>query len=146
MKLRNKRTGEIAELDNITVCTSSGSLRNRSKHYNSIAELNEELEDYEEPKVGFIIEPMEEDCVSADDLGYEESDVERAKELGLWFESKEEAERAVEKLKAYKRLKYKGFRFKCCDDYHIDYEFTGKCAWKDETEADLDLLFGEEEE
>ena len=71
--------------------------------------------------------------------------IEKLKEFGNYFGTKEEAEKAVKKLKAWKRLKDKGFRFKCCDDYHIDYELTGRCVWTDETEADLDLLFGGEE-
>ena len=60
------------------------------------------------------------------------------------YRNKEAGRKAKERLEAWKRLKDKGFRFKCCDDYHIDYEVTGKCAWTDETEADLDLLFGGE--
>lgn len=104
MKLKNKKTGGLANLivdkDTLRVKTDAG-----WADYDTLAELNEEWEDYEEPKVGYIIDPMEEDCVSADDSGYEESDVERAKEVGLWFETEEEAERAVEKLKAWTRLK-----------------------------------------
>lgn len=34
------------------------------------------------------------------------------KEIGNYFETEEEADKAVEKLKAWKRLKDKGFRFK----------------------------------
>lgn len=151
MKLRNKKTGEVVELDIATVCTSSGLLRNRAKQYDLLAELNEEWEDYEEPEVGFIIEPMEEDCVSADDSGYEESDVERAKELGIWFESEEEAERAVEKLKAWKRLKDKGFRLNHWKEAQLRpnmscVAITGNIKVDEETKSDLDLLFGEEEE
>lgn len=103
MKLRNKKTGEIREIKNILV--------DEMFTVNSLAELNEEWEDYEEPKVGYIIDPMDEDYISADNSGYEESDIERAKELGIWLETEEEAKKAVEKLKAWKRLKDKGFRF-----------------------------------
>lgn len=66
-------------------------------------------------------------------------------ELGNHFETKKEARQAVERLKAWKRLKDKGFSFKGYDDYNIDYELTGRCVWTDETEKDLDLLFGGEE-
>lgn len=36
------------------------------------------------------------------------------KEIGNYFETYEEADKAVEKLKAVKRLKAKGFRFNSC--------------------------------
>ena len=40
MKLRNKKTGEIVEATDFNIISD----------YNSLAELNEEWEDYEEPK------------------------------------------------------------------------------------------------
>ena len=138
MKLKNKKTGEIV-IAYVTHIVSGV----RFDCGQSLAELNEEWEDYEEPKVGFIIEPMEEDCVSADDSGYEESDVERAKELGLWFETEGEAERAVEKLKAYKRLKDKGFRFKFLKNNSIVFD-AGE-GIDDQYVDDMNLLFGGEE-
>lgn len=153
MKLRNKKTGEIGYLvvgkgcDHYVV-TNDG--WDNCGKYNSLAELNKEWEDApEEPKVGYIIDPMEEDCVSEDDSGYVEPDVERAKELGIWFETKEEAEKAVEKLKAWKRLKDKGFRF---DGYTEDFAdlFLSqviRCRFDDfgrESKKDRDLLFGGE--
>lgn len=118
----------------------------RVAEYDSLDGVFEDWEDYEEPEAGYIIDPMEEDCVSADDSGYEESDVERAKEVGLWFETEEEAEKAVEKLKAWKRLKDKGFRFIT----HIDRDNTGQGVARYEWDGyvngeDLDLLFGGEE-
>ena len=69
----------------------------------------------------------------------------RLQEIGNYFLSREEAERAVEKLKAWKRLKDKGFRF---TEYHlspmtIHYDITNENIYaSDETTADLDLLFG----
>lgn len=108
MKLRNKKTGEIKvfalvrannDIDDIT-----------------LAELNEEWEDYEEPK--------DEDYWYIEDLGKVNFSSELLdkvagtpnniliyKILGNYFETKEEAEKAVEKLKAWKRLKDKGFKF-----------------------------------
>lgn len=121
MKLRNKKTGVIVDLVQGYIKDSYYgqkieikplAISNKEGYmYNSLAELNEDWEDYEEQKVGYIIDPMEEDYMSADDSGYEESDVERAKELGIWLETKEEAEKAVEKLKIYNKLKQKGFVF-----------------------------------
>jgi hypothetical protein len=73
--------------------------------------------------------------------------------LGNYFETKEEAEKAVEKLKAWKRLKDKGFRFTFWDmrsgsgkDGHCEGEFVMFSECPDDIEtADLDLLFGGEE-
>jgi hypothetical protein len=150
MKLRNKKTGEIVEIrkdEEIIMPLIDDEGDWYEECYSSLAELNSEWEEYEEPKVGYIIDPMEEDCVSADDSGYEESDVERAKELGIWFETKEEAEKAVEKLKAWKRLKDKGFKF-------VDFNRVNDCAsliratfdegWS-EIYDDLNTCFGGEE-
>lgn len=162
MKLRNKRTGEKAEVEinynSMLVTHEDG--RIVQYYFDSLKDL-EEWEDYEEPKVGYIIDPMEEDYVSADDSGYEESDVERAKELGIWLETKEEAEKAVEKLKAWKRLKDKGFEIEGWDNnIGDDYYKTGQIVlnlnnvknreWDEydqimEIKNDLDLLFGGEE-
>ena len=134
MKLRNKKTGEIKEVEPITI----GGFR-------SLAELNEEWEDYEEPsktiwqiKDSGELQDFEEDDFSD---GY----IESSKSIGNYVDTREEAEKAVEKLKAWKRLKDKGFRF--ID--HIDrdsgqgmtrYEWDGYVNGED-----LDLLFRGEE-
>ena len=72
------------------------------------------------------------------------------KEIGNWFDTKEEAEKAVEKLKAWKRLKDFGCRF-ILDD-HCAVKFVGPDARKitsAETQRSLSeaykLLFGGEE-
>ena len=65
-------------------------------------------------------------------------------EIGNYFETKEEAEKAVEKLKAWKRLKDKGFRF----SYHsfLDRTISYKVPVADEKIGkDLNLLFGGDE-
>lgn len=156
MKLRNKKTGEISELsvdidrpDNgIRVYADGGVCY---KMYNSLSELNEEWEDVpEEPKVGYIIDPMEEDCVSVDDSGYAESDVERAKELGIWFKTKEETERAVKKLEAWTRLENKGFRFNRWKEAPLRpnsscIAITGIMKCDDKARKDLDICFGGKE-
>lgn len=157
MKLKNKKTGEIAKgivtIDEIYVNNQDGLLET----YNSLAELCEEWEDYEEPKepVGFWI---------IDILGLVEYQrtsilkpvqIEYLKEIGNYFETKEEAEKAVEKLKALTRLKDKGF--KICGwnmamrelDVEVPEKFFDKqgpitMGISDETKKDLDLLFGDE--
>lgn len=79
------------------------------------------------------------------------------KNFGNYFETKEEAEKAVEKLKAWKRLKDKGFRFlpeasfieqKNDVGESIGYiSFTmddeGDYVWGDN--KDLKILFGGED-
>lgn len=166
MKLKTKFQDEDFELGEVVDATISTTslvdthikLKAKSKRggehmfaFSRISELFELFEDYEEPKAGYIIDPMEEDCVSAD-LGYAEPDIERAKELGIWLETKEEAEKTVEKLKAFKRLKDKGFKFELWDYDGGNYQErikTGRILFRvkdyEENDTDLDLLFGGEE-
>ena len=105
MKLRNKKTGEIVILiDHIF------------DQYNSFSEVNEEWEDYEEPKEYWCIDwtgGVNHITLLDGSDTYEEN----KKEIGNYFKTKEEAEKAVEKLKAWKRLRDNGFKF--------DYE-----SWK----------------
>lgn len=98
-------------------------------------------EDYEEPKEYWHIFGTN---ITKTQEGLDELYDKRNKEIGNHFSSQEEAEKAVEKLKAWTRLKDKGFRF--ID--HIDrdsgqgmtrYEWDGYVNGED-----LDLLFGGE--
>ena len=75
----------------------------------------------------------------------DEEDMAR-KAIGNYFETKEEAEKAVEKLKAWKRLKDKGFRFDGWDENHhnlgiIEFSFSNVADSVYDFEQDLDLLF-----
>lgn len=106
MKLKNKKTGEIIERYIIETASAIGAGlilqdndTNKHYQYNSLAELNAEWEDCEEPK-GI-------QCI------YYVNHFDAAKLDGVivGFATKEEAKKAVEKLKAWKRLKDKGFRF-----------------------------------
>ena len=113
MKLKNKKTGVITDCiyghDGL-ICVDAWEGECVIYTYGSLAELNEEWEDYEEPKGNWTIDPINEDCI--DDGRYTTPDeLERYEELGLKFDTKEEAEKAVERLKAWKRLKDKGFKF-----------------------------------
>ena len=148
MKLRNKKTGEIVEFkylqsDHVAplVLTTYENDKPEMYKYNSLAELCEEWEDYEEPK-GI-------QCI------YYVNHFDAAKLDGVivGFETKEEAELAVRKLKAWKRLKDGGITFK---NWSINQTGTIDCfaTWgdnippsrKDPTlQEDLDLLFGGEE-
>ena len=144
MKLRNKKTGEIVEFRYLQsdyvaplVLTIYENDKPEMFTYNSLAELNAEWEDYEEPKEYWRI-----DCDGEiEDDEYEGTSFDKdCKAIGNYFETKEEAEKALEKLRAWKRLKDKGFRF---ERWFQRWLVGGK--YNDETRADLDLLFGGEE-
>ena len=147
MKLRNKKTGEIREAADVIIenLKKNGSTLNAI----SIDEIRNEWEDYKEPKgvyvvtgFGSTIEFVKTDLTSR--LGY--------KEIGNYFETKEEAEKAVEKLKAWKRLKDNGYEFNGIGVNYDGYKIYLKCdIMKKEhytpaqDHKDLDLLFGGEE-
>lgn len=144
MKLRNKKTGEIGYLyehslvqDIIIVYDVKGIVGK----YNSLAELNSEWEDYEEPEEYYFIADFGGIC--ARDKGKFVEDEEDRKQIGNYFETKEEAEKAVEKLKAWKRLKDRGFRVIDYGDEDIRYEIKDRY---DGCLSDLEtVLFGGEE-
>lgn len=175
MKLRNKKTGEIRDVESLG---HEKSLRDKygpqitlswnteyenlgeCRTYNSLAELNEEWEDYEEPNEFWFIN----DCGKIRKYEYNGGcsyPVVEAKLIGNYFETKEEAEKAVEKLKAFKRLKYKGFEIESWtidvgDNYYksgqiqINLNNIRNRSWDEFTQIseiknDLDLLFGGEE-
>lgn len=202
MKLKNKKTGEIGTLivdgaykfvTNFAVEDDEGK---RLGEYDSLAKLNEEWEDYEEPKEDGL------DNIIALVEAYSSKDSERypkeiVKKLKAWkrledrwvkykkladlyeewngheepksaikdvwfpdviegrnnvvisFETKEEAELAARKLKAWTRLENKGFRFTGCSTpsdigmsicYEIDIE-----NWSMQDLQDFKILFGGEE-
>lgn len=137
MKLQNKKTGKVIELFNNTDGIFPGSL----------AELNAEWEDMpEEPKNPCFINWFGE---VSELLGHiSDREIEKLKEAGNYFETKEEAEKAVEKLKAWRRLKDKGFRFAGVEDGErtIRFEIPFRAGYDScEAEVDLVFLFGGEE-
>lgn len=147
MKLQNKKTGEIVEY--VSFKAGAGKIAfyvfDTAKHYyyNSLAELNEEWEDYKEPpKVFWYIEGDGDIHHIGTEL-CDELEIHTMKRIGNYFETKEEAEKAVEKLRAYKRLKDRGFKFDgynaCSVDYDIDEQYRKYIS------KDLELLFGGEE-
>lgn len=77
---------------------------------------------------------------------------ERHKDIGNYFKTQDEAELAVKKLKAWKRLKDAGFKFEMLQvDYDDSGDFIdGKAQFKTKiydgvgTYADLRLVFGED--
>lgn len=158
MKLRNKKTGEIVDTGRGYLSVPSSSYRT----YHSLAELNEEWEDYEEPVKPYWFvndldgKPMKCDlknCYKFNFIKWRK----RRKQIGNYFKTKEEVEKAVEKLKAWKRLKDADFiinswngnlgggdHYDCCGQVNI----TAKVGDRDKrntVKEDLDLLFGGEE-
>ena len=114
MKVKNKKTGEIEKIvgyvktgDDRMFFRFEDDKGSYKKEYNSLAELNEEWEDYEEPKGYYYVTTT--GLIKNDDTPFCAIHKDR-KEIGNYFETKEEAEKAVEKLKAWKRLKDKGFK------------------------------------
>lgn len=108
MRLKNKKTGEIvdhiwwdSEIEHL--CVNGEHM----KFYNSLAELNAEWEDYEEPEMFYWIDYDGKICKA--EIGT--MDRTKIKEIGNYFDSREEAEKAVEKLKALTKLCKKGFEF-----------------------------------
>lgn len=133
MKLKNKKTGEIFDGD----VFSFGDI-------NSLAELNEEWEDYEEPKTFWYMTAWGD----VKEYSQDQFAVKQKQAIGNYFETKEEAEKAVEKLKSWKRLKEKGFFFDGRTPVHDNTvkirARVGVPFLTDELSNDLDLLFGGE--
>ena len=138
MKLRNKKTGEIVEPRKIGFEIYSFNERD----YDSIAEFIEDWEDYEEPRDFWYInsEGDPESCIRNDELD------KSAKEIGNYFETKEEAEKAAEKLKAWKRLRDKGLQPVSYTVQNYNRELLVHFIIEQPyNEKDLDLIFGGEE-
>ena len=151
MKLRNKKTGEIHEITEVVplhdmdkkfVIYSQTEGHNHA--YKNLAELNEEWEDYEEPKEYWYIDADGEVLCEPSDNRCEFDN--NCREIGNYFETEEEAEQAVEKLKAWKRLKDKGFRFNGWNGTQIgsNIAYISEIYYEGCAD-DMDLLFGGEE-
>ena len=144
MKLRNKNTGKIGRVviaGDSYLITEDNEENRLIGEYQYLKWLLEEWEDYEEPKEYWYIAEL---CAGLQKKQDTDNGEDRFnKQIGNYFETEEEAEKAVEKLKAAKRLKDRGFRFvgynNCFVDYNIDEKYR-RCI-----SEDLDLLFGGEE-
>lgn len=159
MKLRNKKTGEIVDVESlghadslkgkfgyqVTLSWKIDEHLDTCKTYNSLAELNEEWEDApEEPKEYWYIDYNGTvKCFQYLDYDWQEE----MQSIGNYFSSKEEAEKALEKLKAFKRLKDNGM---IKYSFHkektgIDLDFYTLTILAPRDKDSLDLLFGGEE-
>ena len=152
MKLKNKKTGEIGNLvphgcEDERLWVWIDNMSKPEYRYKSLAELNVDWEDYEEPKGWCITMYGGITRITKDD----EDLIPDLKEIGNYFNDKEIAYDTLDKLKAWKRLKDKGFKFKT---YMRNPQGTYDCfaIFEDnippssfDIAKDLDLLFGGEE-
>lgn len=159
MKLKNKQTGEVGNLvstnwDEVVLKVLDDNGVQLGK-YTSLAELNEEWKDApeepEEPEyywyIGYKNDIRRTKYHHTSDFA-DNQVTETRKEIGNCFESLEEAEKALEKLKAWKRLKDKGFEFEWVDKDIGSIKFAffdreGKIT--KEMWQDIDTCFGGEE-
>jgi superfamily II DNA or RNA helicase len=147
MKIRNKTTGEIAtltlDLDGETLIIMKDD--EMIVYGVSLEDLIQDWEDYKYPNYYFI--DYDGVIIYA---GENEKFKNEMKEIGNYFETREEAEKAVEKFKAWKRLKDKGFRFNgVYEDYTIQFTAPKEeigWYWRNGMGEDLDLLFGVKDE
>lgn len=176
MKLQSKfedeafELGEVVDADIATMPDGRIKLQAVAKKggihtffYDRLNEVCSDWQDYEESDVFYFID-RDGQIIGAEreallrGLNSKMYDYEMAKSIGNVFETKEEAEKAVEKLKAWKRIKDKGF-WKTLKDKGLSLVINyGKNADDlltiagdlnytigDETKKDLDLLFNEKE-
>ena len=162
MKLQGKNTGTFANFvgyidqttPTIDLPTGNTMLTvrykdagvNCYKDYKTIADFNADWEDYEEPKEFWFIN----DC--GDVLKYKYDGgcycpILSAKRIGNYFETKEEAEKAVEKLKAWEILRENQVHFDLAtlaDETTVTI-FARKNGAIHEFDKELFLLFGGED-
>ena len=126
MKLRNKRTGEIVEWEQ-PISYKVG------KKYYSLAELSADWEDYEEPKEDWYLNSFGKPIK----MVFGDDDFRQALEaIGNHFETEEEAEKAVEKLKTWKQLKDKGLRIASVEVVEEPYNGLGQDVFRVEFVVD----------
>lgn len=153
MKLRNKKTGAIYKIEDIDLGSNADGIWLGMTKYTSLAEFNEEWEDYKEPMYYFVADTGE---IKHEPDRNDDAD-KFSKRIGNYFNTWEEANDAMEKLKAWKRLRDKGIKvidrgwekinnINREDDgvIYIKVLFDTK-TYDDSWDDDLDLLFGDEE-
>lgn len=151
MRLRNRKTGEIGYLivgrgsDHYVVANNEWYTCGK---YDSLAELNDEWEDHEEQKYKYWYWINFEGVIEKTSSVTEYDTVKNMQEIDNYFDTREEAEKALEKLKAWKRLKDKGVKITgweaLCGDVCITTNLDILDVSTRES-AILDLLFGGEE-
>lgn len=138
MKLRNKKTGEIKELPDGFFCGDN------------LKKICEEWEDYEEDNYYYAITSIKADNGITKMKNIHNDMTAFDKSIGNYFKTKEEAELAVRKLKAWKRLKDKGIEFygwrrNQTGTYELYMRWEDRIPRSYEVKKDLNLLYGGEE-
>ena len=105
MKLRNKETGEIAELDGGAFKLKMGVLE---QSISSLEKLTEEWEDYKGQPYYMVFNG---EIFPIGDEEFADSTIKSMQDIGNYFGDVGEAQLAAKKLKAWQRLKNAGFRF-----------------------------------
>lgn len=152
-KLQNKKTGEICEF---MIHKRVENSKDGNPVYEPFTDSVEDWKDYEDPKYedGWLIS-CGTDYIQPVYAGFSDETLKKVDELGLLFETEEDAKNAVEKLKALKRLRDKGFKFAGFSEGSIDFkldeeyaEFTYNgydegCEFyiNNDVDEDLDTLF-----
>lgn len=147
MKIKDKKTGEIIELA-LVLKTDYADDREVDTLFGekiTVKNFANLFEDYENPEEYWSINSNGEllSCMK----GISEDS---RRPIGNYFETREEAEKALEKLKALKRLKDKGFEFKgckeeCWQEYNDKWCLSIIAETNDYDEEEIALLFGGEE-
>lgn len=109
-------------------------------YFETLKGMNELFEDYEEPEEYWYIK--HDGCITIT-CGGPDDDM---KQIGNYFGTREEAKRAVEKLKALKRLKDEGMEIYSFEKRKagIDLDFYTLTILAPRDKDSLDLLFGGE--
>lgn len=138
MKLRNKDDGRVKEFGIDETKSFPYYLRDEFGNTywaKTLKEIADKWEDYEEPK-GII-----DICLNTGFSGFWRVQID--------YNDREEAEKAVEKLKAWERLKDRGFKFNglsttVFDAPGIEYDIDEEAVrfLNSEANKDLNLLFG----
>jgi len=152
MRVKNKQTGEIG---NITVIGDEYVVERNNglpARYETLEDLCNKWGDYKEPEEYWLIDDLNLEPLKVERRMFTKSEIyheliEKRIEKGNCFETKEEAELAVKKLQAWKRLKDAGFKF---HSWIMPDNNVGKILiWADAipgTQEDLDLLFSQEDD
>lgn len=154
MRLKNKKTGEIVEVESlghekslkekfgyqVTLSWELDENLGTCKTYTSLAELNEDWEDVpEKPRTCWYLDCNGEPTEKSEIANYYNPAM---KEIGNYFKTKEEAEQVVEKLKAWRRLRELGlFRWGSLNEVKAACDYRHYVG----IERDFEIVFGGEE-
>lgn len=145
MLLKNRKTGAIGVLHyepdkeyHFTVVPEDPA---EIQIHKDLSSLYGDWEDYKEPEKEYY--SIYYDGSISKFSGGAGEDIEDMKSIGNFFKTEEEAEEAVEKLKAYKRLKDKGFRWRLSGGCRaIDFSCPDECYNNKDFWTDMETLFG----